>query len=934
MSDVPTTVLPLEQVQSGVFDPSVLAEEVHLFVQITDPSKARATLRSLVADVTTEASPAPNSRLSLGFTWAGLCALRSGADGTPLDDDEPMLQSFPGEFQQGMRRRSTVLGDNGPSAPAEWDPHYNSDDLHVWVMLQEANTASLERRQSEVTALLEADGAMTVLINERGSQFGADHAPAKEHFGFNDNLGQPGVEGAGQPVQPGQGTYVPETKSWKPIPTGCFALGYENGYGEVETRPSDETIRLNGTYMVFRKLEQHVTAFRSYVAETADDLGIDPELCAAKFVGRWRSGAPLAKAPDHDDPTIVDDPTTADDFLYSAAEGPDGGCPVPHFAHIRRVNPRDSLDPRTGVDPTNHRIIRRSAPYGTFLPDGADDDHTPRGLLFRAFNASILDQFELVQSQWVNSANESHGMSSDTDPFVGTRVPQPEAPTSALLDRQLGSSFTIPLADGSCPTRYDLPQFVTVKGGAYLFVPSVDALHHLTAEPAPAAPAPGLLDVAAKFPLADRENQIKITMLAQKTPILFGEYLRSRDDTAIFPTPLGFIVSTMADTLEVFARDDEFSVDGYGQRMNEVSGPFMLGMDRGEQYDHEHSIMQFVAPSTDLGAIQRWLHTYVEQLISQLEAEYASDVKLRGPGASIDLVTQIADRVPLAFLGHYIGVPGPNDETLMTWLHAIATYVFEFWSPVVPGLSDAARDSGLEMSAYLEHLIDTRAQLLTSKPPDAPDDILTRLLRLGVLDPPAVEGRSLGLTRVGIRRNLAGFSLGSVVAASMSIVAAMGYLLDPANAAEREIVTAAARGGDDDLFRRCMLEAYRLGSPAPPTLFRVASADVVLAEGTERATPIPKGSVVAIYPCMAMTDEKAVTNPKSFDPHRDESCYVMFGEGLHKCFGTAIATMFLTSVGRALLEIDGLTIAGEPSSGSGVANQFYPGRLPLAIVPT
>jgi hypothetical protein len=61
---------------------------------------------------------------------------------------------------------------------------------------------------------------------------------------------------------------------------------------------------------------------------------------------------------------------------------------------------------------------------------------------------------------------------------------------------------------------------------------------------------------------------------------------------------------------------------------------------------------------------------------------------------------------------------------------------------------------------------------------------------------------------------------------------------------------------------------------------------------------------------------------------------VMFGEGLHKCFGTAIATMFLTSVGRALLEIDGLTIAGEPSSGSGVANQFYPGRLPLAIVPT
>ncbi len=932
MSDLPTTTIPLDQVQSGVFDPSVVDEEVHLFVRICDPATARPVLRSLVADVTTEATPAPSSRLSLGFTWAGLEMVRSGTDGV-LQADEAMLASFPGEFQQGMRRRSTVLGDNGPSDPANWDDHYDTDDLHVWIMLQEANAASLERRRSEVTALLQAGGAMEVLIEERGSQFGADHAPAKEHFGFNDNLGQPGVDGVGQPIQPGQGTYDPATKTWKPIPTGCFALGYENGYGEVETRPSDETVRLNGTYMVFRKLEQHVTEFRSYVAQTADDLGIDPELCAAKFVGRWRSGAPLAKAPEHDDPTIVDDPATADDFLYSP-DGPDGGCPVPHFAHIRRVNPRDSLDDRTGVDPTNHRIIRRSAPYGSFLPEGADDDSNRRGLLFRAFNASILDQFELVQSQWVNSANESHGMSSDTDPFVGTRVAQPEGPDSQQLDRQLGASFTIPLADGSCPTRYDLPQFVTVKGGAYLFVPSVDALHRLTADPPPAAPEPNLLDVAAKYPLADREDQIKITMLAQKTPILFGEYLRGNPATAIFQTPLGFIVSTMADTLEVFARDDEFSVDGYGQRMNEVSGPFMLGMDRGEQYDHEHSIMQFVAPSSDLAAIQHWLDTYVQQLMAQIQATYASDVQRDGAAASIDLVTEIADRVPLAFLGHYVGVPGPNDETLMTWLHAIATYVFEFWSPVIPGLSDAARDSGIEMTAYLEHLIDTRAQLLTSRPPDAPDDLLTRLLRLGVLDPPAVDGRSLGLTRVGIRRNLAGFSLGSVVAASMSIVAAMGYLLDPANAAERAIVTAAARGDDDDLFRRCMLEAYRLGSPAPPTLFRVATSDVVLAEGTDRATPIPKGSVVAIYPCMAMTDATAVPNPMVFDPHRDESCYVMFGEGLHKCFGTAIATMFLTSVGRALLEIDGLTIAGKPTSGSGVANQFYPGRVPLAIVPS
>ena len=125
---------------------------------------------------------------------------------------------------------------------------------------------------------------------------------------------------------------------------------------------------------------------------------------------------------------------------------------------------------------------------------------------------------------------------------------------------------------------------------------------------------------------------------------------------------------------------------------------------------------------------------------------------------------------------------------------------------------------------------------------------------------------------------------------------------------------------------------YRLGSPAPPTLFRTALTDAVLAEGTPRATHIPAGSVVALYPCMAMTDGSAVPNPMQFDPGRDESCYVMFGEGMHKCFGTAIATMFLTAVGKSLLSIDGLECVGAGTPGSGVANKFYPASLPLAIV--
>ena len=60
----------------------------------------------------------------------------------------------------------------------------------------------------------------------------------------------------------------------------------------------------NGSYMVFRRLEQKVPEFRRFVREQAARLGMDPELLAARMVGRWKSGAPLELAPRRDDPRL------------------------------------------------------------------------------------------------------------------------------------------------------------------------------------------------------------------------------------------------------------------------------------------------------------------------------------------------------------------------------------------------------------------------------------------------------------------------------------------------------------------------------------------------------------------------------------------------------------------------------------------------------
>lgn len=916
-------VVPLDDIQSGIFDPTEIAFEAHLFLRVGDPVGGRSFLRSVAPQITTQAqagaTPHPTMRLSIGFTWRGLAAL--GLDATTL-------ASFPEEFRDGMAARASILGDNAASAPSQWAAPYGTADLHVWLLVQATTMPVLEARVANLlTQIAATSGISTVGSGERGALFGADHAPAKEHFGFNDLLSQPGVEGVGQPVQPGQGT-LQDDGTWKPIPVGCFLLGYPDGYGQTEDRPSNAEIRQNGTYMVLRKLEQHVPAFRAYVKETADLLGIDEEFCAAKFVGRWRSGAALALAPDRDDPSILDDPSKSDAFAFG---GDEDGSVVPHFAHIRRANPRDALGKRERalVDVTNHRIIRRAAPYGPYLVEGAPDDGNARGILFRAFNASILDQFELIQSKWINNGNEAHGLSNDRDPFVGTT--ESVGPT----ERQVGSSFTIPHPDGSCPTRYNLPLFVTVKGGDYFFVPGMKALITLAQEPPLKAPnhAPKMdpANFVATYqavsaqtnisPLQLRQEQIGVVFGAQDNLVALGNSLRRNDATKVFSTPIAVLLSTYPDIVEAFALDDVFSVSGYNDRMTELAGAFMLGMDPGPAYERESSIMRLVAPSSELGALARWIEGFASSAVETATAH----------GPSFDLVSTVANRVPLGFISHYFGIPGPDDATFMTWLRASALYIFEFWATQSPPIKDAATSTALQFGAYLQSAIDTRLSALLADSPTVPDDVLTRMLRLLGPDPTKLPPNpAVALDKYTIRRNLAGFTIGCAVPPSGTIAFAMQYLLQPQNASALAMTRAAAMADDDDLLTQCMLEAARLAAPSPPSLFRTSTADYVMGRGTPRATLIPKGSVVALYPAVAMTDPDFVDDPLTFRPGRPAYNYVMFGEGRHTCFGTAIGTMLLAYSGKALLRLNGLHEVAPMKSGTGVPNQFYPGTYEVS----
>ena len=106
-------------------------------------------------------------------------------------------------------------------------------------------------------------------------------------FGFKDGIGQPAVEGSGMP---------PTNPQEPPLKAGEIILGYPDETGELPPMPTPDVLGRNGTYVVFRKLHTKVAAYRQYLRAKAASRE-EEALLGAKMVGRWQSGAPLARRP-------------------------------------------------------------------------------------------------------------------------------------------------------------------------------------------------------------------------------------------------------------------------------------------------------------------------------------------------------------------------------------------------------------------------------------------------------------------------------------------------------------------------------------------------------------------------------------------------------------------------------------------------------------
>jgi Dyp-type peroxidase family len=448
----------------------------------TSAQRAKAWVGRVAGRVRYGGDELSTPSLNVAFTYSGLERLGLGklTDAAALS----VTKQFAGPFELGMTTeyRRRILGDttvNG-SAPEGWEWGGPTTRVDALLLLYAVTPDELTALSAREIADAEAGGLEVVHSAESRVPPGET-----EEFGFHDGIANPRIKGL--------------TDSEAAIEPGEFLLGYLNEYhvyaARPRIRPGDDPSRIlpldeeetgagdfgrNGSYLVVRQLKQDAFAFWSAIDERCAGNVAERELLAAKMVGRWRSGAPLVKTWNADDPRLAFD----DDFTYQRDDPHGLRCPI--GAHIRRTNPRDALDPDPGTQRSvdinkRHRIIRRGRPYGPPVTEPIDPqriidagpgyDDADRGIFFMCFNANITRQFEFIQESWLNNRKFA-GLNADTDPLMGDRAG--ESSTTA--------SFTIP----SEPVRRrvtGLPQFVHVRGGAYFFMPGGRALRFLSLLP-------------------------------------------------------------------------------------------------------------------------------------------------------------------------------------------------------------------------------------------------------------------------------------------------------------------------------------------------------------------------------------------------------------------------------------------------------------------
>lgn len=443
-------------------------------LKISNPEAAKKWINSICNQITNATIVAkdqlPETCLNIAFAPNGL---------SELGLYQENINNFSPPFKEGMTtiHRTSLLGDIDSSSPENWLwGGLKNAPVQLVLLVFGKDKATCLTYYNSLKAEFESHG-----LEEQRNLDGLTLKDNKEHFGFRDGIAQPIIKGSGR-IGPEHNTVNP----------GEFVLGYKNNYKVYPDSPTIDSpqgnmnllppsplktgkkdLGKNGSYFIIRQMQQDVEGFWNFMNDrTRNEDGSINEAesakLASKMVGRWPSGAPLSKFPDKDPGGTSDE----NDFLY--AKDDPKGLKCPFGSHLRRMNPRDSFEtdtPKKSLLLSNrHRLIRRARLYGDPII-GTPTNNKPKGdvgLYFNCFSADISRQFEFLQYTWSNYPKIKQ-LYSDPDPIIGV-VENPKEGEE--------QQFTLQ-GDPINKTEKNLQRFITIKGGAYFFFPSITTIRYI-----------------------------------------------------------------------------------------------------------------------------------------------------------------------------------------------------------------------------------------------------------------------------------------------------------------------------------------------------------------------------------------------------------------------------------------------------------------------
>lgn len=690
LGDVPASVR--HDLQAGILTP--LGRNTHgalLMFAFDSPTALAGFIGK--AWPTREGEPPEGPWRQLAFTVEGLRLAGLG---------EAELAWLPQEFREGMEARASTLGDSWHNHPRRWRLPLSAAapgerielcSVHLLVQLRIDDAGAnlpldlpldherhplapeIARLRALPGARLLAGEAMSRRYESFPEQKGEQ---VREHFGFIDGMSDPVIS-----AELGGDVYDNR------IHLGEALLGHAN---QADSNPTEawvgdqHTLLTNGTFLVVRKLRQDVAKLHEALDTALDGplqgMGLERDDLLAKMMGRTPDGRPLAGE------RSSESPPHGNDFDY---DGDPGGSRCPLHAHVRRANPRPTASSELPAPPGGRfpRLVRRGMSYGPrYVPPTATQqaaDDQDRGLMFMAYNASIAEQFEVVQ-RWLSGGNSSGGFSGQGDPFLGVaEIGRPRQYRFEWDGTGKPRVCAMVLDGGSTPLEPFRP-FVRLEWGGYFFVPSFGGLTFLCDRAANTHSPTGSVWDAEKgrerLAALDRQTagQPEKALLEGLKALLEDPnaierfeaadvWAAVRQEGGVLRIPGGVVVGDPGLVRQVFqASGTDFSVEGegYHERMVKSIGEIYLGLDDDGQAGCPYR-QQSKAANDAISSITR-AQAFDEAFTSatgQLDNMAKAEVRLatatgRHPWELNLNLKEIVDRVIEALCVAWFGLP---DET-------------------------------------------------------------------------------------------------------------------------------------------------------------------------------------------------------------------------------------------------------------------------------